>query len=228
MFLHALSYVLCLVLVTVLSGCTTVRPSAGVTSGPLFVPTSEDLPRLALLARDLDAKTGGCLKAATCEHIAFARALASLFESRETAGASFRLVIEYNPSSPLADTSRLWLRLIEHEPHNGPDQAPSDPRIDILGRFVREWMERELTERVEFHRAAAPPPSAERMSQEQPIDQSRAMQGMQRQLRERDRQIALLRSQLDALKFIDQDNADQRRKVKPPASMRTLEHYPQR
>jgi hypothetical protein len=230
MFPYALRYVVCLVLVAELSGCSAVRPSAEVPLGPLFQPTSDDLPRLAHLARELDAKERTCLKAANCEQVSFARALVNLFKDREAAGASFHRVIEYSPSSPLAGTSRLWLRLIERDEEGAaPDQASSNPGIEILSQFLREWMELRLTEPVDAHRTAPPPAMAHEpsLSQGQPFDQSRVIQGMQRQLRERDRQISVLRSQLDALKFIEQDQ-DQRRKVKPPASLRTSEHFPER
>jgi TolA-binding protein len=58
------------------------------------------------------------------------------------------------------------------------------------------------------------------------LGMEKQLQGMEKQLRERDRQIAILRSQLEALKFIDQDHAE--RKVRPPASLRATEHFSER
>jgi|SRR5215831_5640241 len=46
-----------------------------------------------------------------------------------------------------------------------------------------------------------------------------AFTGDPKQVRDRDRQIAILRSQLEALKLIDEDDQEKQRKVKPPASL---------
>ena len=46
-----------------------------------------------------------------------------------------------------------------------------------------------------------------------------ANQALAKQVQERDRRIAELRSQLDALKVIDQDQHDRHRLMKPPASL---------
>ena len=62
--------------------------------------------------------------------------------------------------------------------------------------------------------------------QEQPIEQGRLILGLQKQLRERDHHIAVLRAQLEALKMIDEENQSKHRKVKPPASLRTADHSP--
>jgi hypothetical protein len=95
----------------------------------------------------------------------------------------------------------------------------------MLAQFVREWMERQVTVNVQ-RLPTTPAVGQEHPIEEQPVDPSRAIQGMHKQLRERDRQIAVLRSQLGALKLIDQDHADKQRKIKPPASLKTSEHYP--
>jgi septal ring factor EnvC (AmiA/AmiB activator) len=66
-------------------------------------------------------------------------------------------------------------------------------------------------------------PVASTLIQAQPVEQPRVLQGLQKQVRERDHQIAVLRAQLEALKAIDQDHADQQRQIKPPASLRLAE-----
>lgn len=50
-------------------------------------------------------------------------------------------------------------------------------------------------------------------------DQSGAVQSLQRQLRERDKRIAELTSQLGALKVIDQDAEERRKPSRSPATM---------
>ena len=59
----------------------------------------------------------------------------------------------------------------------------------------------------------------------QALEHSRIVQSMQKQLRERDRKITALRSQLDTLKYMDQEHTVKQRKVKPPASLRMTDRY---
>ncbi len=138
--------------------------------------------------------------------------MVSLFENREAARASFRHVIEHNHASPLAHSSQLWLRLIE-------TYENSAPLIEITAQFVREWMERELNERS--HEKPVTFDTVHEGSAEQP----RVLQALQRQVRERDRQLAALRAQLEALRAIDEEHAAKQRKVKPPASLTIAEPY---
>ena len=62
------------------------------------------------------------------EQVTFARALVSLFESREAALASFHRVIERNPDGPLVSSSHLWLQIIDYR-HGSPPatETGSDP-----------------------------------------------------------------------------------------------------
>jgi hypothetical protein len=223
---HRLLYAACLLVVGLLTACGSLMPSPDSAPGPVFLPTAQDVLRIASLADRLDAKARQCVQAADCEQVYFGTALVNLFQNREAAAASFRLVIEHNPAGPLADSSRRWLRLIEKE--QGADSqaaVQAGPWTDIVAQYVREWMDRQLTE--QGHDAptttttVAQEPAAVR---EPPVDQLRIIQGMQKQLRVRERQMAALRSQLDALKLIDQDNTKNQRKVRPPASLRAPEH----
>ena len=52
---------------------------------------------------------------------------------------------------------------------------------------------------------------------------SGVVQSLQRQIRERDKRIAELESQLNALKMIDQDVAKQRKSSRPPATLTPIE-----
>jgi hypothetical protein len=212
-------FTLGLLLVGSLGACSSVVPSNSTRTTPFFLPSTEDAPALARLTHELDAKALRCVEAANCEQVSFDRALVRLFENREAARASFRQVIEHNPSSPLAKPSQLWLRLMENEEAAVLD-AESNPSTDILGHFLRDWMERQLT-------ARATPVEALRITEDAFKEQSQivhgVLQGYDKQLRERDRQIADLRAQLEALRSIDQEHAAKQRKVKPPASLRMAE-----
>ncbi len=218
---NRICFSLCLLMISSFWGCSTVQQSASTLSKPLFIPTSEDAPRLSMLTHKLDTKALQCVEAANCEQVLFARALVSLFENRETARTAFRHVIDHNPSSPLAGSSQLWLRLMgDDEADVASMDIDSSPLNQIVAQFVREWMERQLAERQNFEKLPAPPASQAAL-----VEQSRIVQGVQKQLRERDRQIAILRAQLEALKSIDQDHSNKPRKVKPPSSLRTVELY---
>jgi hypothetical protein len=82
-------------------------------------------------------------------------------------------------------------------------------------------MERQLTERPTSANLAALTTIQDAL-----VEHSRAVQMLQKQVRERDRQIAGLRSQLEALRLIDQEHEEKQRKVKPPASLiPTAERY---
>ena len=191
------------------------------------MPSADDTSRLILLTHELDEKARRCIEP-TCEQVSFARGLISLFESREAARASFRGVIERNPNGPLVGPSQLWLQLIDYQQGAAATETPSDPWSQVVAQLLRDWMERQLSGQAVLEDSSArgsagfQPPAV----RDQPMEPSRVIKGMHKQLRERDRQIAALRSQLEALKYIDQENAEKQRKVKPPASLRMTDHYP--
>jgi TolA-binding protein len=55
------------------------------------------------------------------------------------------------------------------------------------------------------------------------VDQSAKLRELRKQIRERDRRIEELESQLEALKLIDQDSVKQKTPLKPPATLEPLE-----
>jgi hypothetical protein len=221
MFKSRLWLTVCLGIVSFLWGCSGMTPSASGLSKPLFQPASEDIPRLAMITHQLDMKASHCIELADCEQVYFERALVSLFENQEAARASFRHVIEHNGASPLASSSQLWLRVIGDDEETGKliDER-SSASTGLLAQFVRDWMERQVAE-PRFDEKAM----ALATIQDTVEDQSRLLQAIQKQVRSRDRQIAILRSQLDALKLIDEEGQEKQRKIKPPASLRPAEYH---
>lgn len=173
--------------------------------------------RLATLSRELDTSALSCVdtEASSCEPIHSTRALVSLFENREAARASFRRVIALNPSSDLAASSTLWQHVIEDEATGmSSSDEPLTPLKEITAQLVRDWLGRQLVEYT-----AQGKTDALKNAQDSSVDQSEALQVLQKQVRERDRRIAILRSQLDALKLIDQDHQDRKRPLKTPATL---------
>ena len=207
---------LSLALTGCLWGCSTVPPPLPPVqdslSFPLFVPTVEDARRIVTLANDLDNRALSCREALTCEQVQFGRGLVSLFESQEAARASFRRVIEDNPSSPLAGSSMLWLQLIEDTATESATQGPQKPSLYLMGQFVRDWMARELAEDTKQRQSLLTTHKAR-------VETVETVQALQKQVKERDRHIATLESKLEALKIIDQDHEKRKRIIKLPATL---------
>lgn len=197
-------------------GCSGVTVSAPSTSAPFFIATAEDTTRAGILSHDLDNKALHCMEVADCEQVYFERALVSLFEDQEAARASFRHVIEHNAASPLSMPSRLWLEVIEKDT-GALDRSPS---TTLMEHSLREWMERQVTQRTIPEKRFGPV-----QTQGEAFDHSKRVLGLQKQLRERDHQVTVLRAQLEALKFIDEEHQEKQRKVKMPASLRPTEEY---
>jgi hypothetical protein len=199
-----------------------MTPSGSPLSAPFFIPTSEDTKRLATFAHELDTRALQCVEASTCEQVHFARALVSLFENKQAARASFLRVIDDNPSSSLAASSKLWLRLIGEDDTAGtPTEEQRSPLIEITAQLVRDWMDRQLAEYTNYVK-----PGALTNTEDLIVKQLRVVQVLQKQVRERDRRIAVLRSQLAALKVIDQDHEERKRTLKMPATLLPLMDYP--
>jgi TolA-binding protein len=64
--------------------------------------------------------------------------------------------------------------------------------------------------------------SADKKS-DRPVVDSGVVQSLQRQIKEREKRIAELESQLDALKMIDQDMEKRRQSNRPPATLTPIE-----
>ena len=67
-----------------------------------------------------------------------------------------------------------------------------------------------------------PTTSADKTSDPAAVD-SGVVQSLQRQIREREKRIAELEAQLDALKVIDQDMEKRRKSSRPPATLTPIE-----
>ena len=196
-------------------GCSGLTSVDSPLSSPLFTPVPEDTARLTSLTHELDNRALHCLDTATCAEVHFARALVSLFENQEAARASFRRVIDDHPSSAVAASSMLWLQLIGEEGTVATSATePQKTMLHLMAQSVRDWMERELTQQTKAQQA-------EVLATEKASGESAAvLLVLQKQVRERDRRIAILESKLDALKAIDQEDQEQRKRViKVPSTL---------
>jgi hypothetical protein len=193
-------------------GCTVAAPVPSSLSSPLFTPTAEDTKGVVALTRELDNRALHCLALSSCQAVHFSRGLVSLFESQEAAGASFRRVIEGDPSSALAASSIRWLQLIETEGSKSAAGQPQNTSIDLMGQLIRDWMARELAEYSKQARITATAPKTK-------VEPVEMVQALQKQVRERDRHIAILEAKLEALKVIDQEYEKRKRAIKIPVTL---------
>ena len=197
-----------LLLLASLCACMTASPGAPRSSAPFFQPPVEDSVQLATLASGLDTLALECAADSSCEdRIHFARALVSLFENREAARASFEQVMSLHPSSPFAASSTLWLQLLNSDTEPGSSADPQQRILmDLTAQSVREWLTRGgIDLRKETKTEGRPNPGL--------------VQALSRQVQERERHIAELRAQLEALKVIDEDHQKRQRKMRAPASL---------
>jgi hypothetical protein len=188
-------------------GCTTPPLATVAESPPWFEPLTEDRTQLAAAASELDALAMECAVESACEdRVHFARGLVNLFENRDAARASFEQVISLHPSSPFAASSALWLQLLREDRFGFPSANPQQRVLmDMTAHSVRELLAR---------RALATRPTKMGAA-----FQGASVQALAKQVQDRERRIAELRSQLDALKVIDQDQHDRQRLIKPPAAL---------
>ena len=221
------------------AGCSTVTPPP--LQAPYFSGERGDSKALQALIRKENQLASKCASKNTCDHVFFARALASLYESRESASQYFEKVIAVAPKGQLAASSRLWLQLLQGE------EVPADqswirsvwsaPAIahtqtilsQTIERTVHDLLDRELT--IQQLRELQDS-EAQTLEQERKVElfnsrresprmsiEPATLQSLQRQVNERDRRIEELTGQLEALKRIDQEMRGKTRPIKPPSNV---------
>jgi len=236
-----------LLLLGFLSACSSVPPPS--LHNPYFSGEGNDGKLSQVLLRKDPQLASKCASKNTCDHVFFTRALASLYENRESAIHYFEKVIAVSPKGPLAVSSRLWLQLLQAgelppDPSwlqsvvNGPAIAQTQGVLSqTIERTVRDLLDRELT--IQQLRALQDSESQSlEMMQRELQDQERKaelfnskreahrmsvdpamLQNLQRQVNDRDRKIEELSNQLEALKRIDQEMRGKTRPIRPPSNL---------
>ena len=93
-----------------LAACTSLpAPSL---QAPYFSADAKDSKILQGVIRKESQLAAKCAGKPICDHVFFTRALAALYESRESAIQYFEKVIAVAPKSQLAASSRLWVQLL--------------------------------------------------------------------------------------------------------------------
>ena len=227
-------------------GCTTVpAPSL---QAPYFKEANDSKLLQGLIRRESQLITK-CAGKPQCDHVFFTRALAALYESRESAIRHFESVITVAPKGQLAESSRLWLKLLHigelptdeswlQSILNGPATARTHKLLSqAIERTVHDLLDREIT--IQQLRAIQDSEAQsldalqrELQDQERKAElfnprregsrmsmESPTLQHLQRQISDRDKKIEELTSQLEALKRIDQEMRGKTRPIKPPSNL---------
>src|SRR5262245_60467166 len=220
----------------VLAGCATLmRPSP---YAPFLHADATDAPLIEALAHEQFSRVESCPTRNSCPQDHYTQGLIALFQSRERAVASFQQVISEAPNTHLATRSTSWIEVMQTSA--GVPKVTED--------FIWETLERELdgaNERVrtlfsDRAKRVGEMPDRPLMTRQEPTpepkdkdlamlekDKNQAtihalqkrLRERERSLTERDRQIAIMASQLDAMKRIDQDSRDRQRQPKRPATV---------
>ncbi|MEP7150409.1 MAG: hypothetical protein ABI856_01755 [Nitrospira sp.] len=229
------------------AACTTLpAPSLQI---PYFSADANDTKVLQGVIRKESQLAVKCAGKPICDHVFFTRALAALYESRESAIHYFEKVIAVAPKGRLAASSRLWLQLL-HAGDVPADQSwiqsiltgPATARTQALlsqtvEQTVHDVLDREMT--IQQLRAIqdSEAQSLETLQRELQ-DQERktelfnsrregprmsvepaTLQNLQRQLSDRDKKVEELANQLEALKRIDQEMRGKTRPIKPSSNL---------
>jgi hypothetical protein len=107
---------------------------------PFFPSNPGAAPFYQAVAREQEARLAICAKSQSCERAHYARALAALYESRESAARHFQQVAAAPPHSPVGAASRFWLQMLRDTPDSGRD----DPYAQAVEQLVRDYLELEL------------------------------------------------------------------------------------
>lgn len=231
-----------------IGGCT-VWPSPPPMSQPYFAVESPDAKSIHSMSKKQDALITKCAEHSNCDHAYFTRALIGLYESRDTAIKYFEKVMSLAPKSPLANSSKLWLKLLQQHPSpseqpwltsviQGPAISDSEATLgQATSRLVRDLLDVELSLLQARATRETDARTIESLQQEL-VERDRkievligkkdqgkgsvdalSVQSLQKQVMERDKRIEELSGQLEALKRIDQEMRDKVRPIRPPSTV---------
>jgi hypothetical protein len=201
-----------LLLTGILWGCSVVTstpPPSRPTPAPLFHADAPDIAILQAVRREQDTLLSTCAQQQSCDQVYFTRAMVLLFHSREEATTSFQQAIAVAPNGPFADPSTLWIRLLTNRSLSPTfNDKPSEALLEVMKETVRAWLERP--------RAAVGTSKSANTESVKSLDPS--VHNLQLQIRTRDKRIAELTDQLEALKQIDLDSRGTNKLPRPRKS----------
>jgi hypothetical protein len=224
----------CVLGLGVLSGCASLLPPSPL--APVLLADSADVTLIEALAHEQYTRVESCDARKSCPQDHYVRGLIALFQSRERAVASFQQVKSMAPNSRFATVSTSWIDLLQTSGSGFSFltvQSAGVPKV--TEDFVWEALEREFDEANENVRRLfsdrakrvgaltdrRPVTSQDQATSPKDTDQAtihtlyRRLHERERTIAERDQQIHVMTSQLDALKRIEEDTRDRRRPLRP-------------
>ena len=187
-----------LLLTGILGGCAMVTssPPPPETPAPLFQADATDRAMLQGVDREQETLLSTCAQHQSCDQVYFTRAMVSLFQNRDEAVASFQQALAVAPNGPFADPSTLWIRFLANRSFSPPTTDESmGALLEVMKGTVRAWLGRQ--------RSIVGNAKSTTTETVKNLDPS--VHNLQLQIRTRDKKIAELTDQLDALKQIDLD-----------------------
>jgi hypothetical protein len=232
----------CVLGLGVLAGCASLLPPSPL--APVLLADPADVTLIEALAHEQYTRVESCQARKSCAKDQYTRGLIALFQSRERAVASFKQVLAVAPNSRFATVSTSWIDLLQAS-GSGLSfltvQSAGVPKV--TEDFVWEALERELDGANETVRGlfserakrvggltdrrpvsqeqATSPKDTDQVTISRDTDQAtiqalhKRLHERERTIAERDQQIHVMISQLDALKRIEEDTRDRRRSMRP-------------
>ena len=199
-----------LLLTGILWGCAMVTSTPPPpTPVPLFHADATDTAILRAVRREQETLLSTCAQQQSCDQVHFTRAMVLLFQNREEAATSFQQAIAVEPNGPFADPSALWIRFLANRSfYPASTDEPTGALLEVMKGTVRAWLGRQ--------RAAVGNAKSAAMETVKSLDPS--VHNLQLQIRTRDKRIAELTDQLDALKQIDMDSSGASKLTRPRKS----------
>jgi hypothetical protein len=176
---------------------------------PLFHADATDTAILQAVRREQETLLNTCAQQQSCDQVHFTRAMVSLFQNKEEAATSFQQAIAAAPNGPFADPSALWIRFLANgDFYPASIDEPTGALLEVMKGTVRAWLGRP--------RAAVGNAKSAAAETVKSLDPS--VHNLQLQIRTRDKRIAELTDQLDALKQIDLDSSGAGKLTRPRKS----------
>jgi hypothetical protein len=233
----------CVLGLGVLAGCASLLPPSPL--APVLLADPADVTLIEALAHEQYTRVESCHARKSCPQDQYTRGLIALFQSRERAVASFQQVRSVAPNSRLATVSTSWIDLLQASGSGLSFlnvQSSGVPKV--TKDFVWEALEREFDEANETVRGlfserakrvgaltdrrplttqgqTTSPKDTDQATLSRDTDQAtiqalhKRLHERERIIAERDQQIHVMSSQLDALKRIEEDTRDRRRPMRP-------------
>ena len=185
-------------------------------------PDPQDTKFLDVLGVRADNQLSQCRNPTACTQAHFLKGLTALHSNIDVASYHFQKVIESSPQHRVSQASRVWLWLLDEL---RPSKSQPVSAKDMTRELVRTLLKRdlELLEELPVHTTGSSDLKLHLIAQETKVNalseqmhelsqevatlktESASMHVLQQELQARDKKVAELTSQLDALRRIDQE-----------------------